>query len=207
MTEDFDTALNQYFYSVDTKGYYSTWSNSIGQVKSETEHTDANIGLKKQGEGTLYLTNANTFKGYDVYQGDSCYLRPYISGNISYISQDAYQEKGTSTSLLRVDKVDNTSTGIISGIALSYAFSKAVLMADFSYERILSGDFMQVSAYFLADGTKTKFDSLEVETDKNYFNAGLGIGTEFYRNTWLNLWAETRISDNTNAMNFTASVS
>ncbi len=149
--------------------------------------------------------------GYDFmrlpYRDYSFYLRSYLAANVSYIAQDSYEEKGASSMLLGVDSVDNTSVSLRPGITIGYTFSQAVLTADFGYQRILSGDSVQTSAYFLADTAKTTFDSLSAETDKDYFNAGIGLKTNLSRNVLLNLWAGTRISDHTEALNFAASLS
>lgn len=149
--------------------------------------------------------------GYDFmrlpYRDYSFYLRSYLAANVSYISQEAYEEKGMSSLLLGVKSVNNTSVSVQPGITIGYTFSQAVLTADFGYQRILSGDSVQTSAYFLADTAKTAFDSLSAETDKDYFNAGIGLKTNLSRSVLLNLWAGTRISDHTEALNFSASLS
>lgn len=149
--------------------------------------------------------------GYDFmrlpYRDYSFYLRSYLAANVSYISQEAYEEKGMSSLLLGVKSVNNTSVSVQPGITIGYTFSQAVLTADFGYQRILSGDSVQTSAYFLADTAKTVFDSLSAETDKDYFNAGIGLKTNLSRSVLLNLWAGTRISDHTEALNFSASLS
>lgn len=149
--------------------------------------------------------------GYDFmrlpYRDYSFYLRSYLAANVSYISQEAYEEEGMSSLLLGVKSVNNTSVSVQPGITIGYTFSQAVLTADFGYQRILSGDSVQTSAYFLADTAKTTFDSLSAETDKDYFNAGIGLKTNLSRSVLLNLWAGTRISDHTEALNFSASLS
>lgn len=43
-----DFVNNEYVYTVDVQEYDSTWSNNIGQVKSKTENTDADVGLKNR---------------------------------------------------------------------------------------------------------------------------------------------------------------
>jgi autotransporter-associated beta strand protein len=57
-------------YTVDSKGYDSTFSNNIGEQRvDDTDHPldDLPVGLRKSGEGTLYLTGVNF--GPDAYQG------------------------------------------------------------------------------------------------------------------------------------------
>ncbi len=181
------------------------------QYKS-TRYTEV-IGVQTLGKSDFngYSAELDLKLGYDLmrlpYRDYSFYLQPYLAANVSYIFQDSYEEKGNSALLLGVDSIDNTSFSVQPGITIGYTFSQAVLTADFGYQRILSGDSVQTSAYFLADTAKETFDSLSAESDKDYFNAGIGLKTNISRNTVINLWAGTRISDKTEALNFSASVS
>lgn len=43
--------MKQFFYSVDTLGTNSTWSNDIGQVKAAAgQYTQADVGLKNRAK-------------------------------------------------------------------------------------------------------------------------------------------------------------
>lgn len=181
------------------------------QYKSSRYTEIAGAGTFGRADFNGYSAELDLNLGYDFmrlpYRDYSFYLRSYLEANVSYISQDSYEEKGISSMLLGVDSVNNTSVSVQPGITIGYTFSQAVLTADFGYQRILSGDSVRTSAYFLADTAKTAFDSLSAETDKDYFNAGIGLKTNLSRSVLLNLWAGTRISDNTEALNFSASLS
>ncbi|RAT17424.1 serine protease [Lonsdalea populi] len=59
-------------YSVDTQGSDSTWSNDIIQVRTPHASSalyDLDVGLRKQGDGTLYLTGVDTYRGPTVVEG------------------------------------------------------------------------------------------------------------------------------------------
>ncbi|MDR1396733.1 MAG: S8 family serine peptidase [Desulfarculales bacterium] len=61
-------------YPLDSKGYDSVWSNNIGEKPAtDTVYTNELIGLpvglRKQGEGLLYLTGANTYQGLTLVEG------------------------------------------------------------------------------------------------------------------------------------------
>lgn len=68
-----DTFGGRYaLYSVDTQGIDSTWSNDIAQVRNSHASSalfDLDVGLRKQGDGTLYLTGVDTYRGPTVVEG------------------------------------------------------------------------------------------------------------------------------------------
>ena len=74
---------SQYWYTVDTKGYDSVWSNDIGQVQADAATEEANVGLVKKGAGTLTLSGENTFKGKSIVEGGSLKLRGKITGDVA----------------------------------------------------------------------------------------------------------------------------
>ena len=135
------------------------------------------------------------------YRGSSFFLRAYLAANVNYIRQNAYKEKGDSFLALGVKAMHDTSVGVSPGLSFGFAFSETVLTADVGYQRLVSGGKTHSSAYFLADTEKTAFSSLPADTDRNFFNAGLGVKTELSRNAHLNLWAGARKSDKTEALN------
>ncbi len=181
------------------------------QYKSERYTEAAGLNALHRADFNGYSAELDVNLGYDFmrlpYRDYSFYLRSYLAANVNYISQDSYEEKGESPMLLGVDSINNTSVSIQPGITIGYTFSQAVLTADFGYQRILSGDSVQSSAYFLADTARTPFESLSAESDKDYINAGVGLKTNLTRNVELNLYAGMRKSDNTEAINFAASLS
>lgn len=90
-----DFVNNEYVYTVDVQEYDSTWSNNIGQVKSKTENTDADVGLKKQGAGTLTLTGRNTYLGTTVVESGTLRLTGSLAGDVSVTSGTFYLNGGT----------------------------------------------------------------------------------------------------------------
>ena len=92
---DYDSAMNQFFYSVDTSGTDSTWSNDIGQVKSEdSQYGQADVGLRKQGEGVLTLAGTNTFSGTSVIEGGELNLTGSMKGNVT-VNSGTFSMSGT----------------------------------------------------------------------------------------------------------------
>lgn len=149
--------------------------------------------------------------GYDFarlpYRDYSFYFRSYLSAGANYIYQEAYKERGTSFLTLGVDAVHETSFSVSPGFTIGYTFADTVISADIGYQRILSGDSTQTSAYFLTDATKTKFSSLSSDTDKGFFNAGLGVKTDLTHDLKAHLWAGARRSRRTEAFLFSATFS
>lgn len=90
-----DFVNNEYVYTVDVQEYDSTWSNNIGQVKSKTENTDADVGLKKQGAGTLTLTGQNTYLGTTTIENGTLRLTGSLAGDVSVTSGTFYLNGGT----------------------------------------------------------------------------------------------------------------
>lgn len=90
-----DFVNNEYVYTVDVQEYDSTWSNNIGQVKSKTENTDADVGLKKQGAGTLTLTGQNTYLGTTTIENGTLRLTGSLAGGVSVTSGTFYLNGGT----------------------------------------------------------------------------------------------------------------
>lgn len=90
-----DFVNNEYIYTVDVQEYDSTWSNNIGQVKSKTENTGADVGLKKQGAGTLTLAGQNTYLGTTVVEGGTLRLTGSLAGDVSVNSGTFYLNGGT----------------------------------------------------------------------------------------------------------------
>lgn len=90
-----DFVNNEYVYTVDVQEYDSTWSNNIGQVKSKTENTDADVGLKKQGAGTLTLTGQNTYLGTTTIENGTLQLTGSLAGGVSVTSGTFYLNGGT----------------------------------------------------------------------------------------------------------------
>lgn len=90
-----DFVNNEYVYTVNVQEYDSTWSNNIGQVKSKTENTDADVGLKKQGAGTLTLAGRNTYLGTTVVESGTLRLTGSLAGDVSVTSGTFYLNGGT----------------------------------------------------------------------------------------------------------------
>ena len=107
---------------------------------------------------------------------------------------------------LGVGESDETSVSVSPGLTLGYTFSEAVITADIGYSRVVRGDSIQNTAYFLADTNKTAFASLSSDTDKNFFNAGLGIKKNLSQNLQVHFWAGTRLSKKTESLNLSATL-
>lgn len=90
-----DFVDNEYIYTVNVQEYDSTWSNNIGQVKSKTENTGADVGLKKQGAGTLTLAGQNTYLGTTVVESGTLRLTGSLAGDVSVTSGTFYLNGGT----------------------------------------------------------------------------------------------------------------
>ena len=166
--------------------------------------------LKNKAHFNGYSGEFNLTLGYDFmrlpYRDHSFYLRSYLSANVNYIHQDAYEETGSTFFALGVNSSHNTSVSVSPGLTLGYTFTQAVLTADISYQRLLSGDSVHSSVYFLADTAKETFSSLSSDTDKNYMNAGLEFKTNLNRNLQAQFRAGTRISKNTETLDFSFSL-
>ncbi len=83
-------------YSIDTKGIDSTWSNDIGQVKntdSGSVLSGLDVGLRKQGTGTLYLTGNDTFAGPTVVEGGKLIVGK-VAGGSGSLAGDAWVQSG-----------------------------------------------------------------------------------------------------------------
>ncbi len=71
-------------YSVNTQGFDSTWSNDIAQVKNDVSSStlfQLDVGLRKQGTGTLYLTGNDTFAGPTVIEGGKLVVGKVAGGS------------------------------------------------------------------------------------------------------------------------------
>lgn len=184
-----------------------------GIQKYKTERNLLLGGDYKKSKGAYdgYSAELDLNLGYDFmrlpYRDYSFYLRSYLGANVSYIRQNAYKEDKTSFLALGVDESHNTSVSVSPGVTLGYTFSQAVITADIGYQRILNGYSLKNSAYFLADAAKARFYSTPAETDRDFFNAGLGFKTDLTRSLHFNLWGGVRRSKKTEAFNFSASLS
>ena len=202
------------FYTASRFGRMTLNTLTIGgfqQYNSEKNMTLAGMETKNKADFNGYSAEFNVNLGYDFmslpYRDYSFHIRSYLSADVSYLHQNAYEEKGTLLSAIGLKAINDTSVSVSPGITFGYTFSEAVLTADIGYQRLLSGGSLHSSAYFVADETKTTFSSFETESDKDFLNAGLGFKTKLTRDCQLNLWAGTRISDKTSTLNFAATLS
>ena len=201
------------FYTASRFGRMTLNTLTMGgfqQYNTEKNMTLAGMETKNKADFNGYSAEFNVNLGYDFmplpYRDYSFHVRSYLSADVSYLHQDAYEEKGTLLSAIGLKAINDTSVSVSPGITFGYTFSEAVLTADIGYQRLLSGGSLHSSAYFAADETKTTFASFETEADKDFLNAGLGFKTKLTRDCQLNLWAGTRISDKTNTLNFAATL-
>ncbi|NKI73160.1 autotransporter domain-containing protein [Dickeya sp. CFBP 2040] len=87
---------NYALYAIDTKGVDSTWSNDIGQVKNTASGSvlsGLDVGLRKQGAGTLYLTGNDTFAGPTVVEGGKLIVGK-VAGDAGQLAGDAWVQSG-----------------------------------------------------------------------------------------------------------------
>ncbi len=168
------------------------------------------LNVKNIGNFNGYSAEFDINVGYDLmrmpYRDYSFYVRPYLAASVNYLHQDAYEEKGSAFMALGISESSETSVSVSPGMTLGYTFSEMVLTADIGYSRIVSGDSVQNTAYFLADTTKTAFSSLSSDTDKDFFNAGLGIKKNLNQNLQVHFWAGTRLSKKTESLNLSATL-
>ena len=168
------------------------------------------LNVKNIGRFNGYSAEFDINVGYDLmrmpYRDYSFYLRPYLAASVNYLHQDAYEEKGSDFMALGIDESDETSVSVSPGITLGYTFSDMVLTADIGYSRIVSGDSIKNTAYFLADTSKTAFSSLSSDTDKDFFNAGLGLKKSLSQNLQVHFWAGTRLSKKAESLNLSATL-
>lgn len=163
-----------------------------------------------KGDFNGYSAEIDVNLGYDFmrvpYRDYSFYLRSYLGANASYVYQGEYKEKTSSFLALGIDDVHNTSFSVSPGITLGYMFSQDVITLDIGYQRLLNGDALKTSAYFLTDATKTRFSSVSAETDKDFLNIVLGFKKNLSRRLQFNMSGSVRESKDTEAFNFSASL-
>ena len=90
-----DFVNNQYVYTIDVQGYDSIWSNNISQIKSKTSNTTAEVGLKKQGVGTLTLSGQNTYLGTTTVESGTLRLTGSLLGDV-YVTTGTFYLNGGS---------------------------------------------------------------------------------------------------------------
>ena len=159
----------------------------------------------------LTATSKSSYKGYSVEGGVNLSLetgrtprrdhtfgiRPYVSANVSYTHQDAYEEKGDAEAInLSVSDANDTSVSVQPGMQFSYMWADAVLTLDAGWQRLLTGGNPTTKAYFINDATRTSFESLADDADKNYVSLAIGLESNLSRRTRLKLWADQKRSKN-----------
>lgn len=159
----------------------------------------------------LSAMSKSSYRGYSVEGGVNVSLetgkmprrdhtfgvRPYISANVSYTHQDAYKEKGDSTAInLSVSDANDTSVSVQPGMQFSYMWADAVLTLDAGWQRLLTGGNPTTKAYFINDASRTSFESLADDADKDYLSLSVGLESNLSRRTRLKLWADQKRSDN-----------
>lgn len=159
----------------------------------------------------LTATSKSSYKGYSVEGGVNLSLetgrtprrdhtfgiRPYVSANVSYTHQDAYEEKGDAEAInLSVSDANDTSVSVQPGMQFSYMWADAVLTLDAGWQRLLTGGNPTTKAYFINDAARTSFESLANDADKNYVSLAIGLESNLSRRTRLKLWADQKRSKN-----------
>ncbi len=159
----------------------------------------------------LTAMSKSSYKGYSVEGGVNLSLetgrmprrdhtfgiRPYVSANVSYTHHDAYKEKGDTESInLSVSDANDTSVSVQPGMQFSYMWADAVLTLDAGWQRLLTGGNPTTKAYFINDASRTSFESLADDADKDYLSLSVGLESNLSRRTRLKLWADQKRSDN-----------
>lgn len=159
----------------------------------------------------LTAISKSSYKGYSVEGGVNLSLetgrtprrdhtfgiRPYVSANVSYTHQDAYEEKGDAEAInLSVSDANDTSVSVQPGMQFSYMWADAVLTLDAGWQRLLTGGNPTTKAYFINDAARTSFESLADDADKNYVSLAIGLESNLSRRTRLKLWADQKRSKN-----------
>lgn len=159
----------------------------------------------------LTAISKSSYKGYSVEGGVNLSLetgrmprrdhtfgiRPYVSANVSYTHQDAYEEKGDAEAInLSVSDANDTSVSVQPGLQFSYMWADAVLTLDAGWQRLLTGGNPITKAYFINDAARTSFESLANDADKNYVSLAIGLESNLSRRTRLKLWADQKRSKN-----------
>lgn len=159
----------------------------------------------------LTAISKSSYKGYSVEGGVNLSLetgrtprrdhtfgiRPYVSANVSYTHQDAYEEKGDAKAInMSVSDANDTSVSVQPGMQFSYMWADAVLTLDAGWQRLLTGGNPTTKAYFINDAARTSFESLADDADKNYVSLAIGLESNLSRRTRLKLWADQKRSKN-----------
>lgn len=159
----------------------------------------------------LTAISKSSYKGYSVEGGVNLSLetgrmprrdhtfgiRPYVSANVSYTHQDAYEEKGDAEAInMSVSDANDTSVSVQPGMQFSYMWADAVLTLDAGWQRLLTGGNPTTKAYFINDAARTSFESLANDADKNYVSLAIGLESNLSRRTRLKLWADQKRSKN-----------
>ena len=168
-------------------------------------------GRRKTDITGLSAISKSSYNGYTVEGGinagytlgllprrdHSFGLRPYVGANVAYTHQDAYKEKGEVSAInLSVSDANDTSVSIQPGVQLSYIWADAVLTLDAGWQRLLTGGNPTTTAYFINDASRTSFESLTEDADKDYLSLSVGLESNLSRRTRLKLWADQKRSDN-----------
>ncbi len=168
-------------------------------------------GRRKTDITGLSAISKSSYNGYTVEGGinagytlgllprrdHSFGLRPYVGANVAYTHQDAYKEKGEVSAInLSVSDANDTSVSIQPGVQLSYIWADAVLTLDAGWQRLLTGGNPTTTAYFINDASRTSFESLAEDADKDYLSLSVGLESNLSRRTRLKLWADQKRSDN-----------
>ncbi|RLM25879.1 serine protease [Brenneria alni] len=158
-------------YGIDTQGMDSTWGNDITQVRNQnTQSTlfERDVGLRKQGRGTLYLTGNNTYAGPTIVQGGKVVVGK-IAGGTGSLAGDVWVQ---SDAALGGHGTIAGSVTLDNGATLSPGTSVGTLTVG-------NVTFNQGSTYAFEIDAQGKADSLIVTQDAHL--AGTVTLTNLYR--------------------------
>ncbi|MCV9879211.1 autotransporter domain-containing protein [Brenneria izbisi] len=87
-------------YGVDTQGVDSAWRNDIAQVRNQNPESTLfgrDVGLRKQGDGTLYLTGDNRYAGPTIIQGGEIVVGA-VAGGTGSLAGDVWVQSAATLS-------------------------------------------------------------------------------------------------------------
>ncbi|WP_169050470.1 autotransporter domain-containing protein [Brenneria salicis] len=87
-------------YGIDTQGVDSAWRNDIVQVRNQNPQSalfGRDVGLRKQGDGTLYLTGDNSYAGPTIIQGGEVVVGA-VAGGTGSLAGDVWVQSAATLS-------------------------------------------------------------------------------------------------------------
>ncbi|MBR1777381.1 MAG: autotransporter domain-containing protein [Alphaproteobacteria bacterium] len=145
-----DYSDSQYWYTVDTAGYDSIWSNDIGQVQASSDDSsseEANVGLRKKGSGTLTLSGNNTFAGTSAVEGGTLELTGSLAGGVT-VNGGTFSINGSSAVLNGVLTVNKSGKATINAGTLKSTLTNSGTVQ--AVRGTITGNIVNEGAFFVS---------------------------------------------------------